>query len=208
MTERERYYFKGEEHRLRGELARAIDCYEKALQIDPEYEDALFRMGCCCLKWGQSAGDCFNWNTARFEKAVSVFQKLISLQEKTGHIPGHCHEFFHNLGEAQYHLAVTSMQGNHDSGGPRALFQKAVENYKRAIELNPGRAESYHWLGNTQFALGLYEEAINSYRQAIELNPGKVSYYFPLASAQDEAGLEKESEMCYNLALKLLIQKV
>lgn len=211
MTQREIYYFKGEEHRFRGELEQAIAFYEKALQIDPECEDGLFRAGCCYLKWGQRAGDCFNDNTTRFEKAAALFEKLIGLQESRGGSPGHSYEFYHHLGEAQYHLAITLMQGSTARRSPqgpvwRFYLERAIENYKQAIKLNPGYAESYHWLGNTQLALGLYEEAEVNYKRAIELNPHQISYYYPLATTQDELGLKKEAEKTYDRAIELLVQ--
>lgn len=39
------YFFKGEEHRTKGELSEAISYYKKALQIDREYKNALFYLG-------------------------------------------------------------------------------------------------------------------------------------------------------------------
>src|SRR3989304_3455685 len=39
------YFFKGEEHRIEGELRQALDNYEKALRIDPKHVDSLFWMG-------------------------------------------------------------------------------------------------------------------------------------------------------------------
>lgn len=213
MTDQEKCFFKGEEHRLRGELKQAISYYEKALQIDPEHDDALFRTGCSYLKWGQLEGDCFNENVLRFEKAASVLQKLITIQEKNGSVSRYSYDVYHNLGESQYHLAVTILQSKTSrdfSGDPtgRGLFEKAIENYKQAITLNPDHAESYHWLGNAQFAVGLYEEAVRNYQQAIHLSPNKVSYYYPLASAQEELGLAMEATKNYDQAMELLLHTI
>lgn len=213
MTEQEKYFFNGEAHRLQGKLEQAISYYEKALQIDPEHDDTLFRTGCCYLKLGQLEGDCFNENTFRFEKAASVFHRIIVVQERRGSVSRDSYDIYHNLGEAQYHLAVTIMQRKTSrdfSGVPawQGLIEKAIENYKQAIALNPNYAESYHWLGNAQFVVGLYEEAIKNYKRAIALNPDKISYYYPLSSVQEELGLNLEATKSYDQAMELLIRKI
>lgn len=208
-----KYYLKGEEHRLRGELQQAIAYYDQALHIDPVHEDALFGLGCCYLRWGQAENDCFNDYTARFEKASAAFRRLISVLRRMGKLSGDSFEVYHNLGEAQYHLAVTIMQGKTSRGYPgipgcRGFFDNAIENYKKAIELNPNSAESYHWLGNAQFTVGLSEEAGASFKRAIELDPDNLTYYYPLATLQEELGLTEEAERSQNQAIRLLVENI
>lgn len=206
MTKLEQQYFKGEEHRLRGDLEKAISFYEQALQVNTN-DDTLYRLGCCYLKWGQVRGDCFNGDTTHFRKAESIFLKLISEQEEDS-ASGYLYEVRHNLGEAQYHTALTILQAAPENPEWQKLMEQAINNFKDAIKLNPGYAESYHWLGNALQAAGLVKEALEYYEKAIELNPKKISYYYPCAVAQEELGLAEEAEKSYNQAINLLIHNI
>ena len=151
------YFFKGEEHRMRGELKLAISYYEKALQIDSEHEDSLCWMGLSYLSLVEqrSVDDVELDKTIRNERAAAAFQKLISICKKKdsvgwGPVP------YLNLGHAQCNLS---------------LYEKAAESYEQSIVLDPEFFESYTCLGWAQYNLGLYEAAIESYKRAIELNP-------------------------------------
>lgn len=208
-----KYFLRGEEHRLRGEWEQAIAHYEQVLHIDPAHEDALYWLGCCYLSWGQAENDCFNDYTARFENASVAFKRLLSVLRRKGKLAGSGFEVYHNLGEAQYHLAVTIMQGKTSRGyagipGCRGFFDNSIEYYKKAVELNPNSAESYHWLGNAQFTVGLYEEAGESFKRAIELDPDNLTYYYPLANLQEELGLADEAERSQNQAVRLLVENI
>lgn len=50
-------------------------------------------------------------------------------------------------------------------------YEKAIENYTKAIELEPEDATAYYNLGNIKIQLRLYEEAIKHYGKSIELGP-------------------------------------
>jgi putative inorganic carbon (HCO3(-)) transporter len=65
-------------------------------------------------------------------------------------------------------------------------FDKAIENYVKAINLNPNSFGAYNNLGNIMFLLNNMDEAIKLYKKSIELNPKQVdarvnlgiAYYF------------------------------
>lgn len=51
-------------------------------------------------------------------------------------------------------------------------------NFRRSIELNPGYATGYHWLGEFLIGLGRTEEGFRMYERALELDPASL----PIAS--------------------------
>ncbi|NEP46075.1 MAG: tetratricopeptide repeat protein, partial [Okeania sp. SIO2H7] len=59
-------------------------------------------------------------------------------------------------------------------------LEEAIASYKRAIEINPNSAWSYHNLGETLAKINRLDEAIISYRRAIEINPNSAWSYYEL----------------------------
>ena len=160
------YFFKGEEHRIKGELRQALDNYEKALLIDPKHVDSLDWMGYCCL---------FDVIKPQNQRAAEALQKLINIREKEGNLSWYDYPRYFNLGAAQYGLG---------------LYEEAIKSCGRAIELNPEHSISYLGLGNAQYGLGLYEEAKENCERAIELNHEDPGAYYTLGLMQEKKGLE------------------
>ena len=56
-------------------------------------------------------------------------------------------------------------------------YEKAIEDYNKAIELDPNLAGVYYNRGNAYFYLKQYEKAIEDFDKAIELNPNNAYAY-------------------------------
>jgi len=56
-------------------------------------------------------------------------------------------------------------------------YKGAIEDYTRAIKLNPNRAGTYYNRGIAKYNLGDYKEAIEDYTRAIELDPNERLFY-------------------------------
>jgi TolB-like protein/DNA-binding winged helix-turn-helix (wHTH) protein/Flp pilus assembly protein TadD len=88
-------------------------------------------------------------------------------------------------------------------------FESAGEEFRRAIELNPGYATAYHWYAWHLSLLGRYEEAIAEMRKAKNLDPlsliisADLAELLVIAHQYDESILEsrKTIEMDANFAL-------
>ncbi|CAC9636774.1 hypothetical protein [uncultured Gammaproteobacteria bacterium] len=50
-------------------------------------------------------------------------------------------------------------------------FKKAIEAYKKAIEIKPDDGEAYYNMGLAYTGLGKFKEALEAYKKAIDLNP-------------------------------------
>lgn len=82
-----------------------------------------------------------------------------------------------------------------DLYGRRGDFEKAVEEFKRAIELKPGYADAYHNLGNTYQQMGKVDEAIENFEKAISFNPNLWQSYQNLAAIYfEQENWEKAEE--------------
>jgi len=79
-----------------------------------------------------------------------------------------------------------------DLYGRRGDFERAAEEFKRAIELKPGYADAYHNLANIYQQVGKREEAIENYQKAFQFNPNLWQSHLNLAAIyHSENNIEK-----------------
>jgi len=85
----------------------------------------------------------------------------------------------------------------------KGLIDRAIENYKKALELKPDIPEAYFNLGNAYMEKGLADKAINEYISAISLRPAYVEAHYNLGNAYMSKSLSDDAIEHYQLALKL-----
>ena len=70
--------------------------------------------------------------------------------------------------------------GFHERGNRysrNGAYERAIEDYNRAIEMDGAFAEAYYDRGFSFYEMARYEEAIADLTRAIELNPEAAHYY-------------------------------
>ena len=72
-------------------------------------------------------------------------------------------------------------------------YDKAIEIFKKAIELYPSDDESWRWLGNSYLKSGQIEEAIKYHLKSTELNPNKGVNWSMLGSSYLINGQKEEA---------------
>jgi len=128
-------------------IYKAIDYFNQAIEIDPQY--ALAYAG---------LADCYNlldiWaglpTRETFPKAKAAAQKALSIDDK--------------LAEAHTSLAYAIHTYEWD-------WKAAEREYKRAIELNPNYATAHQWYAEFLTATGRFDEARREGAKALELDP-------------------------------------
>ena len=88
-------------------------------------------------------------------------------------------------------------QGNHED---------AIEDYTKAIEIDPNNDLSYELRADAKSKLRDYQGAINDYSKAIEINPKKVYLYNYRASAKRILGDNEGAIEDYTKAIELLME--
>ena len=71
-------------------------------------------------------------------------------------------------------ISPSSPQNHNNLGdyyGRRGEYERAIEEFKKAIELQPNYGDAYHNLGNTYQQVGKIDLAIESYQRALQFNP-------------------------------------
>jgi tetratricopeptide (TPR) repeat protein len=87
-----------------------------------------------------------------------------------------------------------------EAGAP---IEKAVEAYRKAIELNPGAAGALVNLGTIYYRQRKYDEAERHYLKAIEVDANYPLAHYNLGNLYDEQGDFTRAEQHYTTALQL-----
>ena len=67
-------------------------------------------------------------------------------------------------------------------------FDAAINNYKKALKINPDYADAYNNMGNALKDKGDLEAAIESYKQALKIKPDYVQAYNNMGNALRKKG--------------------
>ncbi len=167
-----RFYLTGRYHwnkRTVADLAKGIEYYEKALEIDPDY--ALAYSG---------IADCYQL----LAEYLAVFPKEAFPQAKEAAIKAL--EIDNRLAEAHTSLAYTLAFYDWTS-------DQAEDEFKRAIELDPNYATAHQWYAELLAAKGRFGEAESEFEKALQLDPtsliiqSDVASFLYLTRRNDEA---------------------
>src|SRR5437667_3225814 len=155
----------------RGKLAEAIEHYQRALQIRPDYDGVYYNLGNALAQQGKLAG------------ASEHFRHALRLK------PDHA-EAHNNLGNAladqgkpaeaieHYRQALfiqpDSADAHNNLGLALSLQGKpteAVEHYRQALQIKPYYAVAHYNWGSALIQQGKPAEAVEHYQQALHITP-------------------------------------
>ncbi len=140
-------YLKGRfflERRTEAGMKKAVECFEEALQKDPN--SALAYSGLADA-YGLLGGFSFLSPKEAYPRARAAAMKALELDD--------------TLAEPHAALAITV------DGG----FEEQEKHFKRAIELNPGYANAHLWYARDLSRMGRVDEALKEILRAQELDP-------------------------------------
>ena len=82
-------------------------------------------------------------------------------------------------------------------------YSEAIEDYTKAIELDPKCFSAYEMRGMARDFKKKYREAIKDYDKAIKLNPKRVLTYLFRGSTKLKLGLYKEARVDYLIGINI-----
>jgi tetratricopeptide (TPR) repeat protein len=129
-------------------LARAVDYFESAIRLDPQYAAAYAGLADTYILLGSVGG--VLRPTEAMGKAKAAAQKAIALDD--------------TLGEAHTSLAMLRFWYDWDWAGAEAQF-------RQAIAANRSYPSAHHWYAIYLSAMGRHAEAMKEIDQAIRLDP-------------------------------------
>jgi len=165
------FFNLGDIYIFQNEYIKAIDFYEKALQIKPNFTSAIVALGLTYtdLKQHQKAIEYYS----RAVKITPIFNIDFNARAIAYHMLGQYQGAIDDFNKAielnpKYYFAYSNRGHTYNDLGQ---YQKAIDDFNKAIELNPQFAIAYNNRGNAHGDLGQYQKAIDDFNKAIELNP-------------------------------------
>jgi serine/threonine-protein kinase len=191
-------YLKGRYHETRSDYLKAIEYYEEAIQIDPEYALPYAALGhtyAMRMTFGQISADegmQKHWEYTR--KAAELAPGLAEVEVNFADNSFY-NEWELSAGVAGFHRAYQLDPGSeevvaHYSYSLRAFrrFDEAIEVLKRALQLDPYSRELNNSLVDTFLESHQYFRAIEQYQKMIEIEPQDAHLYSRLSRVFEELG--------------------
>ena len=181
----------------------AIENYQKAIQIKPDYTDAYMNLG-ITLK-----------NSGQLSSAVSTYKKILDIKPddaETYYNIGNTFQVNNDLDAAvEYYQKAINSQANYSEAYnnlgttlmDKGELDSAIKNYRKALLIEPHDAEIYYNLGNALQDKGVLDEAIECYRVAIEIAPNYANAYNNIAVALKNKGELDTAIDCYKQVLRI-----
>jgi tetratricopeptide (TPR) repeat protein len=186
-----------------GETDQAIEHYEWALRIKPDYADAHNNLGNALLKTGKR------------QDAIGHYEQAVRLEPALA-------EAHYNLGNAldqegkirnaisQYNLAVQINRGYAEAHNNLGLalvkvgkVEDAMDHFELALRIKPEFAEAYFNMGNTLARIGRPQDAVDYYEQAVRIKPDNVEAHHNLGGALLQLGRSQEAIGRFEQVLRL-----
>ena len=177
--------------------ANALDCFEQAIDLNPNFAQAWFQIGRCRSELVQRQIENTDENlytdevSEHYQGAIDAYQKAIELQPDYADARNSLAELFYDFGVRQ---AEEVEWPSH--------YIRAIEWYEQAAEVNGDWSTAYHQIGQEyrylmedcedyeirdsidfDGTLGIAEKCIKTYQQLIKIQPDDARAYYELGEA-------------------------
>ena len=165
------YYNLGFLYEQVGGKEEAIRFYSKAVQMKPDYKQALYSLA----NLYRDAGN--------YKVAMALYGRLVHFHPKFASGYLNMGLIFNALGDQQrarqFYLKVIDVDPDNGDAyfnlgylsESQGELSEAVNYYEKSVEVAPKNAEAYYNLGNTYASLGQNGEAIAAYLKTVAINP-------------------------------------
>ncbi len=186
-----------------GNFKEALNAYNKAIQLNPQYAEAYIGRGAAYADLGNN------------QQAINDFTKAIQLNPKDTLAYLNRGAAFYRLGDYQEAIndlsrAIKSNPLNIEAYIMRGIaydklgnYQQAVNDFTKTTQLDPQNASVYIKLGLAYGNSGNYQKAINAYNKAIKVFPKYSEAYYRRGAAYLKLNNEQKGIEDIKIAAKL-----
>lgn len=167
------FYRQATKSRIAGDWNSAIDSYRKALEINPDHEDALYNLGNMHLELKE------------FLKAEKAWKNLL----------------YHNPASSRAHYQLGNIYLNYESSNLIDL-DKAESEFKKMLEINKEETGPLLHLAKVYLLKGNHDLALEYFSAVIGSNFKSVESYFLSGFIAWKAGNSGEAQILFEKAVK------
>ena len=165
------YNDRGVAYADKGEYDRAIQDYDQAIRLNPNYAFAYYHRGNAYANKGES------------DRAIQDYDQAIRLDPNSALFYTNRGAAYANKGEhdraiQDYDQAIRldpnyarAYNNRGNAYSRKGEYDRAIQDYDQAIRLNPNYAYAYYHRGNAYANKGEHDRANQDYDQAIRLDP-------------------------------------
>lgn len=185
-----------------GPIDSAIENFEQAIALKPDYAEAYYNLGVAYQKNGQ-----INNSLNSYEKAVELKHAYPQAHNNIGLLNMH----FGNLDSAvtslEWALAYSPNYAEaHNNLGAvfqeLSLYQEAMEQYEKATLINPNYALAFNNLGISSEIMGLRDKAKVNYEQAINIDSSYAEAHRNLSAIKQYTKVDSQVDQMVSLYSK------
>jgi len=181
----------------------SIECFDRAIELNPSYTDALVNKGISLskLKKYDDAIKCYSkalefapknidaWNNrgitlskeGKHEEAIRCYDKGLEINPTD-------FDLWNNKGSALFR---------------QARYKEAIHCYRKALQVDPHHIKAWNNMGNALYFMGKFEEAIKCYDETLKSQPAHVKAMNNKGFALYALGKYEEAIECYDRVLEL-----
>lgn len=187
----------------RGEIEKSIPFYQRALEINPNYDEARNNLGFAFAALGR-----FQDATNQYIKALSINPRLTEAHNNLGNALGNLgmsdaamHEYQVALAEDPRHADAHNNYGI--ALAMHGQLDQAIEHFRLAVLYKENYASAHSDLGNALAMKGELPGAIQEYETCLKINPNDPQAHNNLANVLSQQGKLDDAARHYRLALTL-----
>ena len=195
------FNLRGACHEAMNQFDQSIESFNKAVEIHPLYEEALYNLGVVQKKAGKP-DDAIN----SYQRAIGInphnanaYNNLGNLLTQKGHIKQSIEHLNLALNlnpkfaEAHNNLGLANMELN--------KLHECINNFLLAIENNPQYEGAYINLGRVYRELNEFDNELNCYKKCLKIKPNASKILVQLGRAYRNRGENKLAIDCFESSL-------
>ena len=195
------FNLRGACHEAMNQFDQSIESFNKAVEIHPQYEEALYNLGVVQKKAGKP-DDAIN----SYQRAIGInphnanaYNNLGNLLTQKGHIKQSIEHLNLALNlnpkfaEAHNNLGLANFELN--------KLHECINNFLLAIENNPQYEGAYINLGRVYRELNEFDNELNCYKKCLKIKPNASKILVQLGRAYRNRGENKLAIDCFESSL-------